>query len=177
MFACEHFDVVPDILVLGKGLGGGVFPLAAIVTKEEYDVLGDRALGHYTHEKNPVACAAGLATLNVIEEENLVKNARDVGEYALAELRKLQGKHEIISDVRGVGLILGLELARNHERACEEAEQVMYHALSCGLSFKITMGNILLLTPPLIITREEMDQAIAILDQSLSNLSNQKDSK
>jgi (R)-1-hydroxy-2-aminoethylphosphonate ammonia-lyase len=169
MFACEHFDVVPDILVLGKGLGGGVFPLAAIITKEEYDVLGDRALGHYTHEKNPVACAAGLATLNIIENEKLVSNASVLGQYTLEKLRELKEKHSIISDVRGIGLILGVELSKNNERACDEAEKVMYEALSRGLSFKITMGNILLLSPPLTVTKEDMDKAVHILDESISN--------
>ena len=67
MFACEHFSVVPDMLVLGKGLGGGIFPLAALVAREDLDVAGNVALGHYTHEKNPVACAAALAAIEVIE--------------------------------------------------------------------------------------------------------------
>src|SRR5215467_5971531 len=71
LFAFEHYDIVPDILVLGKGLGGGIFPLAAMLAREGLNVAQDKALGHYTHEKNPVACAAALATLQVIEEEKL----------------------------------------------------------------------------------------------------------
>ncbi|MEK6717180.1 MAG: aspartate aminotransferase family protein, partial [candidate division NC10 bacterium] len=84
MFACEHFGVVPDILVLGKGLGGGVLPMAAIVARPALDVMADRALGHYTHEKNPVSCAAALATIECIEKDGLVERARTLGERALA---------------------------------------------------------------------------------------------
>jgi len=75
MFTCENFDVVPDILVIGKGLGGGIFPLAAVITKEEFDLASNRALGHYTHEKNPVACAAALATIEYILEHDLPNDA------------------------------------------------------------------------------------------------------
>src|SRR5439155_1195807 len=83
MFASEHWGVVPDILVLGKGLGGGILPMAAIVTRPDLDVMPDRSLGHYTHEKNPVTCAAALATIDYIEREGLVDRARDLGVHAL----------------------------------------------------------------------------------------------
>ncbi len=79
MFTCENFDVVPDMLVIGKGLGGGVFPLAALIAREGLDVAGNRALGHYTHEKSPVACAAALATIRFIEENRLAEHARELG--------------------------------------------------------------------------------------------------
>ncbi|MGA2072295.1 MAG: aspartate aminotransferase family protein [Terriglobia bacterium] len=170
MFVCEHFGIVPDMLVLGKGLGGGIFPLAALIAREGLDVMGQGALGHYTHEKNPVACAAGLATIASLEEEGLVENARRMGEYALGRLRALEAKHEIIGRVRGLGLLLGVELVRDRktrERAVEETEQVMYDALSKGLSFKLMMGNVIQLTPPLNITKGTMDEAVDILDACL----------
>jgi len=167
LFACEHYDVVPDMLVLGKGLGGGVFPLAALIARERLNIAADKALGHYTHEKNPVACAAGLATLQVIEEENLVAHARQLGEYALGRLREMAGRHSLIGEVRGLGLLLGAELLQDRdtlEPARDESEIIMYAALQRGLNFKITMGNILTLTPALTITQAEMDQALAILE-------------
>ena len=168
MFTCEHYDVVPDMLVLGKGLGGGVFPLAAVVARDELDVAGNRALGHYTHEKNPVACAAALATLEVIEEEKLLERARDLGARALARMRDLKARHPVVSDVRGVGLLLGIELCHeNGERAVQAAQRVMYRSLENGLSFKITMGNILTLTPPLTVTEEQMDTALTIIDEAI----------
>ena len=170
MFTCENFEVVPDILVIGKGLGGGVFPLAAIIAREGLDVAADRALGHYTHEKSPVACAAALATIAHIEEHSLAEHARQVGRYAVERMKAMMANHPLIGDVRGLGLLMGMELVRDRttrDRATDEAEAVMYSALSKGLSFKTTMGNILTLTPPLTITRAEMAQALDILEQSL----------
>ena len=170
MFAVEHYDIVPDMLVLGKGLGGGVFPLAALIAREALNVAADKALGHYTHEKNPVACAAGLATLEVIQKEDLLERTRELGEYTLQKLREMAKRHALIGDVRGLGLLLGVQLLCNgstDEPATIEAEQVMYSALSKGLNFKVTMGNILSLTPALTITREEMDRALSILDGAI----------
>lgn len=173
MFVFEHYDVVPDMVVLGKGLGGGVFPLAALIVKEELNVASKIALGHYTHEKNPVACAAGLATIETIEEENLCGNAARLGEYALERMHGLMKKHEIIGDVRGLGLLMGIELVKDRatkEKAADEAEAVMYGALSRGLSFKLTMSSVLTLTPALTITQNEMDRALDIIDECLSEL-------
>jgi len=173
LFAFEHYGIVPDILVLGKGLGGGVFPLAAMLARESLNVAADKALGHYTHEKSPVACAAGLATLQVIEEEKLVERAATLGTHALERFRQIASRRPIIGDVRGLGLLMGVELLRNAktlERATDEAERVMYAALRKGLNFKITMGNILTLTPALTISREELDQAIDILDACLGEV-------
>jgi 4-aminobutyrate aminotransferase len=167
MFAAEHYDVVPDMLVLGKGLGGGVFPLAALLARESLNVATRTALGHYTHEKNPVACAAGLATLDILRDERLPEHAAALGERAMVRMREMALRHPLIGDIRGRGLLLGIELLRNRgtlERATAEAEQVMYAALSRGLNFKVTMGNILTLTPALTLTDAEMNQALDILD-------------
>ena len=173
MFSCENFDVVPDILVIGKGLGGGIFPLAAVIAREELDVAGDRALGHYTHEKNPVACRAALSTIEYIEAHNLVTHARELGDYALNRMTEMMERHPLIGDVRGLGLLLGMELVKDRstrEKAVDEAEAVMYSALTKGLSFKLTMGNILTLTPALTITRDEMDNALDIIDECLAEV-------
>jgi len=170
MFACEHDGVVPDILVLGKALGGAVLPIAAMITRPELDILGERALGHYTHEKNPVTCQAALTTIEIIEDEGLVENARVVGAHALDRLNEMAARHPLIGDVRGLGLLMGVELVLDRETktpATDSAEAVMYAALEKGLNFKVTMGNILTLTPPLIINRDEMDCALDILDECL----------
>jgi len=171
MFACEHAGVVPDVLVLGKGLGGGVLPLAAIVTRPELDVMPDRALGHYTHEKNPVLCAAALATIEVIEREGLVERAATLGAHALARLAEMAGRRRLVGDCRGLGLLLGVELVRDRETrepARDEADRVMYLALARGLSFKVSAGNVLTLSPPLTISRDELDQALDIVDECLA---------
>ncbi len=170
-FAAEHDGAVPDIVVLGKALGGGVLPIAAYVAHERLNVAGAYAYGHYTHEKNPVTAAAALATLQVIEQEDLVGNAARVGAHALERLHELQQRHALIGDVRGRGLLLGLELVTDRAAkspAADQAEAVLYHAMSNGLSFKTTMGNVLTLTPPLITTVAQMDRAIDILDAALT---------
>jgi 4-aminobutyrate aminotransferase len=171
MFTCEHYGVVPDMLVIGKGLGGGIFPLAALIARTGLDsAMPEKALGHYTHEKNPTACAAGLAAIEVIEREGLLEHARLLGQSTLEQLRGMMNQHPLMGDVRGLGLLMGVELVRDRrsmERACDEAERVMYRALSKGLNFKLTMGNIVTLTPALTITRQEMDQALRILSDGL----------
>ncbi len=173
MFACQHYDVTPDILVLGKGLGGGIFPLAAVLCRGALNIAEHTALGHYTHEKSPVACAAGLATLQVIEEEGLVEHARTLGEYAMGRLREMAQRHQLIGDIRGLGLILGVELLKDRATlapATDEAERIMYAALRGGLNFKVTMGNILTLTPALTLTQTEMDQALTILERAIDEV-------
>ncbi|MAF12234.1 aspartate aminotransferase family protein [Candidatus Poribacteria bacterium] len=170
MFAYEHDGVDPDILVLGKGLGGGIFPFAAVLARGELDVAPDAALGHYTHEKNPVACAAALATLQVIEEEGLLERSSTLGEHALQRLRAMADRHGVIGEARGRGLLLGVELIEAGDPskpANDLADRVMYAALTKGLSFKVTMGNVLSLAPPLTITQDELDRALDIVDECL----------
>lgn len=177
MFACENDGVVPDILAIGKGLGGGVFPLAAIIAREGLDVATDNSIGHYTHEKNPVACAAGIATLEVIEKEGLLEKTETRGAAGLARLRKMKDSHPLIGDVRGIGLLLGIELVKERQTrapAQAEAEQIMYQCLSRGLSFKVSQGNILTLTPALTISDKELDEAFEILEQSLGRIERNK---
>jgi 4-aminobutyrate aminotransferase len=169
--SCEHDGVVPDIVVLGKALGGGVLPIAAVVCREGLDVAGDWAFGHYTHEKNPVTAAAALATLAVIDEEDLVANAASVGKMALERMQEWRNRFPLVGDVRGRGFLLGAELVcdrDSREPASDAAERILYRALDRGLSFKTTMGNVLTLTPPLITTAAEMGRALAILEDCLA---------
>ena len=171
MFACEHEGVAPDILVLGKALGGGVLPIAAVLCRADLDVAGDWAFGHYTHEKNPVTARAALTTLEIIEEEGLVENAREVGEFALVRLQEMKSRHPLIGDVRGRGCLIGVELVRERaskEPATDAAESVLYSCLDLGLSFKTTMGNVLTLTPPLVTTRAQMEAALNILEAAIA---------
>ncbi len=173
MFACEHDEIVPDILVLGKALGGGILPIAATLCRPDLDVAGDYALGHYTHEKNPVLARAALTTIEIIEEENLAANAATVGAHAVERLLDMKTRHRIIGDVRGRGFLIGVELVVERDAktpANDAAEKVLYRALDAGLSFKTTMGNVLTLTPPLITTRNEMDRALDIIDNCLREI-------
>jgi 4-aminobutyrate aminotransferase len=170
-FAAEHDAAAPDIVVLGKALGGGVLPIAACIARADLDVAGAYAFGHYTHEKNPVTAAAALATLEVIDRDGLVENAARVGAHALGRLHEMKRRHAIVGDVRGRGLLLGIEVVAERETkapAADAAEDVLYRALSRGLSFKTTMGNVLTLTPPLVTTVEQMDRALDIVDECLA---------
>ena len=170
MFVCEHFDVVPDMLVIGKGLGGGVFPMAALIASGDLDIVGDRALGHYTHEKSSVGCAAALATLDCLVEDGLIENSIALGEHALDRLREMQSRLPIIHEVRGMGLHLGIELRRNGEPACDEADTVLYDSLSRGLSYKVGGGCVLTLCPPMTIDKSELDRALDIVEAGIAAL-------
>lgn len=171
LFAFEHFDIVPDILCLGKGLGAGAFPLAAMVCRREFDVAQDISLGHYTHEKSPVGCAAASAMLDVLEEEHLLQKAKDHESFLRVQLQHMKDAYRIISAVRGIGMLWGIELSgRDRAHSCEVAEQVMYACLERGLSFKVSQGNVIQWCPPLIIRREELNDALHILQQSLEEV-------
>jgi len=172
MFAFQHEGVVPDILILGKGLGGGVFPLAAIVARSDLDVASEKALGHYTHEKNPVACAAASATIDVILSGGLAERSAKLGLCAMERLSSLKQSVEYIGDVRGRGLLFGVDLVLDRDAktpAVDEADRIMYACLEMGLSFKVSHGSFLTLTPPLTIDEAELDAALTILEKAFKN--------
>lgn len=178
MFACEQYRIVPDIIAIGKGLGGGIFPFAALIARAELDVAPHRALGHFTHEKNPVACAAALATIEFIEEEGLLERTRRLGGWMLERLTQMKDRHPLVGDVRGLGLLLGVELVEDRTSmrpAVDAADEVLYAALSRGLSFKITTGSTLQLAPALTITQDEIEVALNILDECLTEAETARD--
>ena len=173
LFAFEHFGVVPDIVVLGKALGGGILPLAAVIARRDLDVAGHLSLGHYTHEKNPLLARAGLATLAILEEEGLVDRAARLGAWALDRLRALAGRHRSVGDVRGLGLRLAVELVEDRSTktpAREMARAVARRAFDRGLSFTVGGESVLVLSPPLVITEDELEEAFAILDACLGEV-------
>lgn len=162
LFTHERVGAVPDMVVLGKALGGAMLPVAAVIARPGLEVGGDRAIGHYTHEKNPLLARAGLTTLDIIAEEGLAGRAADLGRHALQRLEEIAARHPGVAGVRGAGLLLGMELEEP-----DRAEAVLYAALERGLSFKVTMGRVLTLSPPLIIARDDLDRALDILDGCL----------
>ncbi|MCW6508956.1 (R)-1-hydroxy-2-aminoethylphosphonate ammonia-lyase [Lichenifustis flavocetrariae] len=168
MFACEQAGATPDVLVIGKGLGGGVMPMAAIMADARLDCAPQAALGHYTHEKSPVGCAAALATLDVIAEENLVARARELGRVGLDLLEDLKGRHAGVRDVRGFGCYFGLEIGGPDAEA--RADRLLYACLTRGLSFKLGGGTVVTLCPPLTITDDEFAQAFTILGHALGEV-------
>lgn len=170
MFAFEHDDVIPDIVILGKALGGGVLPIAAVIARRELDVCGDFAIGHYTHEKNPVTARAALTTLQIIEDEGLVQRSAELGAHALNRLHAFAPRIPFVGDIRGRGLMLGVEIVEDRATktaAPDRAERIYYRSLAAGLSFKISAGCVLTLSPPLTIAKTDLDRALHIVEQAI----------
>ncbi|MGE0846950.1 MAG: aspartate aminotransferase family protein [Flavobacteriaceae bacterium] len=169
-FAHEHDDVTPDILVLGKSLGGGILPIASVIARRDLDVAGDYAIGHYTHEKNPVTARAALTTIAIIREEGLAERAAELGAGAMARLREFAAGSPHVGDVRGRGLMFGVDLVEDRDSrkpAHALAERVYYRCLDEGLSFKISQGSVLTLSPPLVIGRADLDRALDIVERAI----------
>lgn len=174
MFCIEHAGVRPDMLVLGKGLGGGVFPMAAVIADARLDIAPHTALGHYTHEKSPVGAAAALATLDVIEREGLVQRAADAGRLFADRLRALAARHDCVLETRGLGLHHVVELRSRSGGTAELADRVLYHCLERGLSLKVSAGSMITLSPPLNISDADLDRALSMLDQAVAEASQPK---
>ena len=159
----QHFSVTPDILITAKGLASG-FPISAIAANKELMAKGLPGSQGGTYGANAVACAAALATMEVIEEEGLVENARKSGEYLLQCLQSLQKQYAQIDEIRGMGLMLGMEIvdkngAPNGERAAELLKNSELHGLlllRCGI-----YGQVVRWLPALVVTREQIDEAIS----------------
>ena len=160
-FSFERWGVRPDMVVLGKGLGGGLWPMAALVCRADLDVAGHLALGHFTHEKSPVGCAVASATLDVIEAEALVERSERLGDTWREALGAWVGRRGVLA-VRGVGLLVAVQL-----ETAARADAVMYGCLRRGLSFKVSGGTVLTLTPPLVIGEAELARAMAMLNEAL----------
>lgn len=167
LFAIERYGIEPDMVVIGKGLGGGSMPLAALIARSRFDVGQHISLGHYTHEKNPLACAAGLAVLDVIEEEQLLARSLRLGEAVMAYLER--AKNQAVASIRSAGLLIGIELRDTATRGAQDlAEAVLYRCLSDGISFKVGQGKVLVLAPPLNIDEADLwwalERIVAALD-------------
>ena len=166
MFAFEHDEIIPDIVTMGKALGGGILPIAACVARKELDVCGDFAIGHYTHEKNPVTSRAALTTIEIIEEEGLVARSAELGTHAMQVLQDRLQDVPIVGDIRGRGLMFGVEIVEDRTLKTPgnaRAERIYYACLDAGLSFKISQGCVLTLSPPLTIARDDLDRALDIV--------------
>jgi 4-aminobutyrate aminotransferase/4-aminobutyrate aminotransferase/(S)-3-amino-2-methylpropionate transaminase len=174
-WAADYYGVTPDILVFGKSIAGG-YPLAGILVRDGLNGF-DTADESLTFGQWPVSMAAGLATLDVLEEEGLIDAARSTGDYVTERLLELQGRHPLIGDVRCPGLFSAIELVRDRdtkEPATTETAAVYSLALEQGVMFGTSryagLGNVVKFKPPLTITREEVDRAIDVLDTVLSRI-------
>lgn len=171
MFAFEHFGIQPDIVTLGKGLGAGIMPMAALILSDKFESDPVKSVGHFTHEKSPLGAVAALETINYIENEGLLERVHKLEEYMRGRLLHLKRKYDRIGDVRGLGLIWGIEMVKDPKTKLRDsslAESIMYRCLEKGLSFKVSHGNVINLSPPLIIAEHELDTALGILENVIA---------
>lgn len=171
----QNFGVVPDIVTMAKGLGNGV-PIAAVTTRMEIARSLTQRIHFNTFGGNPVSMAAALAVLDVIDEEGLQENCRVVGGHLLRGLQSLKEKHAIVGDVRGMGLMLGVELVRDRttrEPAKEETLDVLEDCreMSVLIGKGGLYGNVLRIKPPMCITKEDVDYALDVLDRAFARAS------
>jgi 2,2-dialkylglycine decarboxylase (pyruvate) len=177
-FAASHLNVTPDLLTLSKTLGGGI-PLAAVVTSDAIEeTCHARGFAFYTsHVSDPLPATVGLAVLETIVQEELLTRSRELGEYLAASLRTLQHRHEEIGDVRGMGLLRGIELVRDretrepyHELGALTTQRCLELGLSMNIRRRPERGSVWRIAPPLTVTREDIDLAMTIFDQALSEM-------
>ena len=165
MFACEGAGATPDILVIGKGLGGGVMPMAADIADPALDVAAGASLGHYTHEKSPLGCGGGARDARR-HRRGKADRARPRLERtrSCASSRHRSGRHGGVRDARALGCYFGVELASAGSRA----ERAMYACLRAASVSRSAAATVLTLCPPLTIAEAEFDRAFDILDEALA---------
>jgi 4-aminobutyrate aminotransferase len=170
MFACEHFDLEPDVVNIAKGVASGM-PLG--ITAARADIMDWPPGSHAsTFGGNPVSCAAALATVKLLRE-HLVKNAETVGNYLIERLRGLVDKHPLIGDVRGKGLMIGVELVRDRktkERATTERDAVVGAMFARGVLILGAGRNAVRFAPPLVLSKEQADIAVKVFDEALTEV-------
>jgi len=175
-FASEHFGVVPDIMAIAKGLASGM-PLSAIAAKKKIMTQWSPGAHGTTFGGNPVSCAAAIATIEVIEKEKLLSNAASVGAYAIKRLNEMKEKYACIGDVRGLGLMIGIEfMDKKGKPFTDGVKKILNYCLKKGLIL-IECGadkNVIRLVPPLISTKNEMDKGLAILEEAIRNTAGTK---
>ena len=174
MFAIEHWGVEPDLITVAKSLAAGM-PLAAVVGRQEImDAVHPWGLGG-TYGGNPVACAAGLAVLEVFEEENMLEKSVALGEKLQARFGKWQKDFDIIGEIRGLGAMLGLEFVKgaNKEPAADEAKQLAAYCLEKGLLVLVcgSYGNIIRILAPFVITDDQLEKGLSIMEEALKEIS------
>lgn len=167
----DHWDVVPDIVTLGKSFGNG-FPVTAMVVKEEYGDALDKISASSSYGGNPMACAAALASIEVIEEEDILENVRRVGSFMKKRMEKMKEDHPIIGDVKGKGFLLGIELVKDKstKEPFDEAGKLVYQkAFRNGLAW-IPAGHILRMSPPLIMDEKYAGMGLDIIEDAITEV-------
>ena len=169
-FGIENFGITPDVIVMGKAISSGL-PLSAIVAREEIMNAANPPGWNFTTAANPVSCKAALATIKIIEDEKLLKHTLEIGQYTKERFNQMKKKYEIIGDVRGLGLSIGVDLVANRntrERTKEAAAKICYRSWEKGIIMAFIANNVLRIQPPLIINKEQMDKAIDLIEESIN---------
>ena len=169
LFAFEKYGISPDAVAIAKPLGGGI-PISAVVARS--DIFNADLYTAYTLGGSPLACKSALALLDIIESENLVENAAEMGEYLMTGLRDLMGDCPIIGDVRGEGLLVGVELQNvddSEKNLTELASRLAYRCFELGLIL-LSFGNVIEMTPPLTINKSEIDRGLDIFLRAIRAL-------
>ena len=168
MFCMEHWDTMPDVMTLGKGLGNG-FPVTAMLVSDKHKDVVEKISASTSYGGNPMACAAALASIEVIEEENVLERAAALGEFCLSRMREMQAAHPTIGEVRGKGCLLGIELVKDRDsrEPFEEIGRLVYQkAFAKGLAW-IPAGHILRMSPPLIMDTDVAAKALDIIEEAI----------
>ena len=171
-FAADHWDIEPDVIILGKAIASGM-PLSALVARKEIMDSWNAPAHLFTMEGNPVCCAAALATIETIKQDNLVEKSRELGDYIQGRFNELKREHEVIGDVRGKGLLIGVDLVTDREskqRAEKEAAKICWRCWEKGLILTFFSKSVLRVAPPLVITRAEAEHALDIIEDSFKEL-------
>jgi 4-aminobutyrate aminotransferase-like enzyme len=164
----EHWGVVPDVVTIGKGFGNG-FPVTCVAVREPYMESFESISASSSYGGNPMACAAALASIEVIEEENLLERSLHLGELALKRMRQMLSEHKIIGDVRAKGCLMGIELVKDRstkEPFDEAGKRVYQKAFRKGLAW-IPAGHILRMSPPVIMEDEALVKGLDIIDEAI----------
>lgn len=174
MFASEHWEIAPDIMCVSKAIAGGL-PLGAFIASERITASFSPADHYSTFGGNPIACAAAIATLQVIKEERLIENSAEMGEYLISRITGIAGEHRLIGDVRGKGLFVGVELVLDKEKktpASEHTKRVIGGLLRKKILLNASgVGNSTLrVIPPLAVSKEQLDSFIEALDETLTDV-------
>jgi 4-aminobutyrate aminotransferase len=171
-FSIDHFGIEPDAVICGKAISSGI-PLSALVARSE--ILGSWEPPAHTFSSgaNLIGCVAALATIRVIEDEDLVERARTLGGHLRKELADLASRHDLIGDIRGEGLMLGVEIVSSRAERTPDpmaTAKIAWRCWELGLLITFLRGNVLRLVPSLVITKDQLDTAISILDQAISDV-------
>jgi 4-aminobutyrate aminotransferase len=170
-FAVEHFDVTPDVMTIAKGIASGL-PLSGVITRQDLAAKWKTGTHGGTYGGNAVACAAGAATLRAIKEENLIANAAERGEQLVLGLRQLQAEFPSIGDVRGLGMMVGVEFTRDGQPDTTTSKAIVKIALESGLMLLTcgTYDNVIRWIPPLVVTEAEIAEALTIFAAALDTV-------